>query len=69
VELYKTYIGKTDYDNLTAEIIKARALFAKSEDPEEIKKTADKLQKDSLKAFEAVYRQQAAQNQQNQQKK
>jgi hypothetical protein len=42
---------------MTAEIGKIRDLINTTEDGEAIKKAADKLQKDSLKAFENVYRQ------------
>jgi len=54
-------IRPEDYEFMTGEIAKLRTLM-ESEDGEAIKKAADKLQKDSLKVFENVYRQQAAQN-------
>jgi len=62
LEQYKEMLAATDYESMTAEIGKIRDLINTTEDGEAIKKAADKLQKDSLKAFENVYRQQAAQN-------
>jgi len=61
LEQYKEMIRPEDYEFMTGEIAKLRTLM-ESEDGEAIKKAADKLQKDSLKVFENVYRQQAAQN-------
>jgi len=66
LEQYKSMIKQPDYDFLTGEIAKLRSLLDTSEDGDAVKKGADKLQKDSLRVFADVYRQQASQNSQNQ---